>query len=320
MTGRAPGTLRLPPSQRGRLVGSDAVFRAAIERGRRLAASELPVLILGETGTGKELMARLVHRHSERSRGAFLPINCAALSESLLLSDLFGHVRGAFTGADRDRAGVFEAGRGGTVFLDEIGDLPPSAQGKLLRVLQEGEVRRVGESAPRRVDVRIVAATHRTLTAMVTEGEFREDLYYRLCVGRVQLPPLRHRGRDVTLLADHFLQQLSPSMGVAEPPTLGDDARRCLQEFSWPGNVRQLKNVLSVAVAVAEGSRIEPQSLGLPEAPVEGKSDYHRQVAALRRRLVEEALEASGGNRAQAARRLGLSRQAVSYLASTLLP
>jgi len=315
MKSREPLAVRsLAPRQRA-LIGDDSTFKEAIERARKLAQSELPVLILGETGTGKELIARLIHRHSPRSRGVFLPINCAALSESLLLSDLFGHVRGAFTGADRDRAGVFESGRGGTVFLDEIGDLPPSAQGKLLRVLQEGEVRRVGESVPRRVDARIVAATHRAVLEMVAAGDFREDLYYRLGVGTVNLPPLRHRGGDVSLLADHFLGQL----GGLDRPRLGPEARRTLQEFAWPGNVRQLKNVLSVAVAVTEGPDILPRNLGLPRTPVKGKSDYHRQVAAFRRRLVEEALEASGGNRAQAARRLGLSRQAISYLASTLL-
>jgi transcriptional regulator with PAS, ATPase and Fis domain len=315
MKGRESEAPRLVAPRQKTLIGDDSAFKGAIERARRLARFEFPVMILGETGTGKELMARLIHRHSARSRGVFLPINCAALSESLLLSDLFGHVRGAFTGADRDRAGVFESGRGGTVFLDEIGDLPPAAQGKLLRVLQEGEVRRVGESLPRRVDARIVAATHRGVPRMVAAGDFREDLYYRLSVGTVQLPPLRHRGRDVSLLADHFLSQL----GGLDRPRLDPAARRSLLEFSWPGNVRQLKNVLSVAVAVAEGPEILPQNLGLPRTPVEAKSDYHRQVAAFRRRLVEEALEASGGNRAQAARRLGLSRQAISYLASTLL-
>jgi transcriptional regulator with PAS, ATPase and Fis domain len=286
-----------------------------VHRAERLAAADVPVLILGETGTGKELLARLVHRRSGRARRPFLPVNCAELSESLLLSDLFGHVRGAFTGADRDRAGIFESATSGTVFLDEIGDLPPGAQGKLLRVLEESEVRRVGESRPRRVDVRIVAATHRNLPARVANGRFREDLYYRLGVGTLCVPPLRDRGADIGALADFFLDQL----GNGRRLRLDRDSRNALLGYSWPGNVRQLRNVLSVAAAVAEDSVIEPQDLGLPGRDDRRRTGYHARVAAFRRRLLEEALEKSGGNRAQAARDLGLSRQAISYLVRTLL-
>ena len=174
------------------------------------------MLILGESGTGKELAARHLHRASRRRDAHFVAVNCAALSDDLLLSDLFGHARGAFTGADRDRAGVFETAEGGTVFLDEIGDLPAPAQGMLLRVLQEGEVRRVGESLPRAVDVRVVAATHRDLSAMVGEGGFRQDLYYRLGVGTVELPALRDRGRDPILLAEHFLETFGRTSAGAD--------------------------------------------------------------------------------------------------------
>lgn len=273
------------------------------------------MLILGETGTGKELVARLVHRRSSRTRAPMLPVNCAALSESLLLADLFGHVRGAFTGADRDRAGIFETASRGTVFLDEVGDLPPVAQGKLLRVLEEGEVRRVGESVQRSVDVRLVTATHRNLESLVERGEFRQDLYYRLSVGTLVLPPLRERGSDVEMLADYFLERL----GVAGRLRLDRASRRTLRDYPWPGNVRQLKNVLSVAAAVADGPTILPEHLDLPASRRPLESDYHRQVEAFRRRLVEQALAESGGNRARAARRLGLSRQAISYLARTLL-
>jgi DNA-binding NtrC family response regulator len=291
----------------GGLVGESPGLRAALERLERLAPSDLPVLIRGETGTGKELAARHVHRLSRRAGAPFLAINCAALSETLLLADLFGHVRGAFTGADRDRAGVFEAARGGTVFLDEIGDLPLAAQGMLLRVLQEGEVRRLGESLPRQVDVRVLTATHRDLGRMVEDGAFRRDLYYRLKVVAVELPPLRERGDDVLRLAEHLLARSGAR--------LSPRARGRLRAHAWPGNVRELRNVLEVAAALAAGGPIEPQHLDLP-APPRGAAagGYHQEVDGLRRRLVAEALAACGGNRAEAARRLGLTRQALSYL------
>ena len=200
---------------RGGVVGESPALVAALERVERLAGGDLPVLILGETGTGKELVARLVHRRSRRAGASFLAVNCAAFSETLLVSELFGHARGSFTGADRDRPGIFETARGGTVMLDEIGDLPAAAQGMLLRVLQEKEVRRVGESQARQVDVRVVAATHRDLGEMVRRGSFRQDLYYRLKVATATLPPLRERGGDVLLLARHFLAQRGPDGAAA---------------------------------------------------------------------------------------------------------
>ena len=299
-------------AERDGLIGESPALRRAAERAARLARGDLPVLILGESGTGKELVARLVHRRSPRSARSFVAINCAALSETLLLSDLFGHVRGSFTGADRDRAGVFETAQGGTVFLDEIGDLPLPAQGMLLRVLQEGEVRRVGESLPRKVDARMVAATHRDLQEMVREGAFRQDLYFRLSVARVELPPLRDRGEDVVLLAERFLRDGDGA------PRLSAEARSRLRAHAWPGNVRELQNVLQVAVALAGGGDIRPEHLELPETADAERCDYHSRVDAYRRRLVAEALEASGGNQAEAARRLGLSRQALSYLVKQL--
>jgi transcriptional regulator with PAS, ATPase and Fis domain len=274
----------------------------------------MPILLHGETGTGKELFARGVHDHSRRKAAAFVAINCAALSETLLLSDLFGHVRGSFTGADRDRAGVFEAARGGTVFLDEIGDLPPTAQGMLLRVLQEKEVRRVGESLARRVDVRVVAATHRDLAALVKDGKFRQDLYFRLAVAVVELPPLRDRGDDVILLAQAFLERHAPDR------RLSARARAHLLGHRWPGNVRELENVLAVSAALS-ADVIEPHHLEIPGADAVAASvrgDYHQQIEGFRRRLVEEALAATGGNRAEAARRLGLTRQALSYLSQQM--
>lgn len=288
------------------MLGESQALRGALARLERLAVVDVPVLIEGETGTGKELAARQLHRLSSRSQLPLVAVNCAALSEALLLADLFGHVRGAFTGADRDRAGIFESASGGTVLLDEIGDLPPAAQGKLLRVLQEGEVRRVGESLARRVDVRVVAATHRDLESMVREQAFRADLFYRLRVGSVRLPPLRQRGDDVLLLADEWLaragRRLSPR------------ARDRLLRHSWPGNVRELANVIQAAMALTDGSVIGDQDLELPETEIAPPVGYHRQVDEFRRQLVRQALAASGGRRTAAARQLAVSRQALSYL------
>jgi DNA-binding NtrC family response regulator len=294
------------------LIGESAAVRAAIARTESLARGEMPVLVLGETGTGKELIAKAVHGASRRASGPYLAINCAALSETLLVADLFGHVRGAFTGAERDRAGVFEAAKGGTVFLDEIGDLPLVAQGMLLRVLQEREVRRVGESVARGVDVRVLAATHRDLPKMVREGTFRADLYFRLAVALVDLPPLRERGDDAVLIATHWLASHAPGL------RLSARARAMLLAHSWPGNVRELENTLAVASALARGSVIESRHLEIPNLPGGTRGDYHLRVEAYRRRLIEEALEATGGNRAEAARRLGLSRQALSYLSQQM--
>ncbi|MCZ6726414.1 MAG: sigma-54 dependent transcriptional regulator [Acidobacteria bacterium] len=296
------------------MIGESAALLSALDRLSKLAQRDLPILIQGETGTGKEPAARLVHAHSHRSEGPFLPVNCAALAGDLVLSELFGHVRGAFTGADRDRAGIFEAARGGTVLLDEVGDLPLLAQGKLLRVLQEGEVRRVGESVARSVDVRVIAATHRDLSTMVADGDFRQDFLYRLKVGYVELPPLRDRGQDLVLLSEHFLA----SEGGGVTPALSNAARALLAGYSWPGNVRELKNVLTVGMALAEGGRIDLEHLDLPREIRVPRSGYHEQVEAFRRRLVQEAVAAAGGNRAAAARSLGLSRQALSYLVRQL--
>ncbi len=305
----------LPRVATGGMIGESPALRDAIQRIERLATGRLPMLILGESGTGKELAARLAHHRSRRREGPFLAVNCAALSESLIQSDLFGHVRGAFTGADRDRAGIFESAKDGTVFLDEIGDLPLAAQGKLLRVLQENEVRRVGESFTRKVDARVVAATHRDLEAMVSAGEFRQDLFFRLKVATVLLPPLRERGRDIVLLAEHFIELQRRHLPHLH---LSAEAKRRLQTHDWPGNVRELTNVLEVAAALSDGGEIAAEHLELPECRPIRQGDYHLRVENLRRQLVAGALDKSGGNRAEAARILGLSRQALSYLVKQL--
>ncbi|MEM7050400.1 MAG: sigma 54-interacting transcriptional regulator [Acidobacteriota bacterium] len=293
----------------GGIVGESPALLQALERLKRLAPEDLPVLIRGESGTGKELFARRLHDLSRRQDEAFLAVNCSVLTGSLLLSDLFGHVRGAFTGADRDRKGVFETADRGTVFLDEIADLPGDAQGMLLRVLQEGEVRPVGSAESRRVDVRVVAASHRDLAEMALQGAFRHDLFYRLRGAAVELPALRQRGDDILLLADSIL---------AGRGRLSAAARRAMLAHRWPGNVRELENSLKAALALSGGRVIEPRHLELLEQPVSADEDYHRAVEGFRRQLVESALERADGNRAAAARQLGLTRQALSYLVKKL--
>ncbi|MXW01370.1 MAG: AAA domain-containing protein [Holophagales bacterium] len=301
------------------MVGKSKALLEVQARVEKFAAHDLPVLILGESGTGKELLARQLHRSSARASRPWLAVNCAALPDGLLLSDLFGHLRGAFTGAHSDRVGVFESADGGTVFLDEIGELPWAAQGMLLRLLQEGEMRRVGESRTRRLDFRLVSATHKDLAAMVKAGEFRQDLYYRLRVAYVEAPPLRERDEDVMLLAEHFLET---SAALGQDLKFSDKALGRIRNYSWPGNIRELKNAVDGAVALAEGPEISVEMLGLPEEPVEEaapqQSGYHWKMEQYRRRLIGKALEESGGNQAKAARALGISRQALSYLVRKL--
>ena len=291
-------------------VAEDAETRRAVEEVRKVARTKLSVLILGETGTGKELLAREVHRLSERP-GPFVPVNVAALTGSLIESELFGHARGAFTGADRDRKGLVEEASGGTLFLDEIGDLALPLQAKLLRVLQEGEIRRVGETRTRPVDVRIVSATHRDLKGMVDGGSFRRDLLYRLAGLEVELPPLRKRARDLRRL-------VAAALGGA---TLSDEARTAVLGYPWPGNIRELLTALEAGRALAAPSTVvELEHLPPAIRPVPhsgtappGAGTYRERVADAKRRVIAEALEANGGNRTRAARMLGLSRQSLLY-------
>ncbi|MDP9122658.1 MAG: sigma 54-interacting transcriptional regulator, partial [Acidobacteriota bacterium] len=308
------------PSSRPRpgsaLVGESPAFRAVLTRLALMARSDLAVLILGETGTGKELAAHEIHARSARARFPFVAVNCSTLAESLAGADLFGHLRGSFTGADRDRTGIFESAHRGTLLLDEVGDLPSGAQALLLRVLQEGELRRVGESLPRRVDIRVLSATHRDLARMVAAGTFREDLYHRLTGGVIELPPLRERGSDLLLLAEHLLARWTDPRAV-----LSRGACARLLEHDWPGNVRELENVLRLAAALSGGGTIAPEHIELPAAARSGTTpsgSYHQQVDALRRRLVSEALRSVNGKYAAAAHRLGISRQALSYLVRQL--
>jgi len=293
----------------GGIVGESPAFNQALDRLARLAAADLPILIRGETGTGKELVAKRVHALSPRAQESFVTFDCASVTESLIGSELFGHVRGAFTGADRDRIGILELARGGTVFLDEIGDLSKQAQANLLRFLQEKEIKRVGESLPRSVDARVVAATHRDLEAMVAAGDFRQDLLFRLRVGSIELPPLQDRGGDIELLAEHFLGRLR----LPRPLRFSQAAKTKLLGYSWPGNVRELQNIVQAAAALTEGEVIDLEHLDLPYTSAPSTMGFHEKLADYRKRLILEALAAADNNQSAAARRLGISRQALSY-------
>ncbi|MCB9765731.1 MAG: sigma-54-dependent Fis family transcriptional regulator [Alphaproteobacteria bacterium] len=291
---------------RGSMIGGSAPFQAAVDLADRVAPTDLPVLVTGENGTGKELLARRVHEASRRSERPFVAVNCGALPPTLLESTLFGHVRGAFTGADRSRRGLFQEAHTGTLFLDEVGEMEPPTQVRLLRALESGEILPVGADRPVTVDVRIVSATNRKLEEMVSTGAFRDDLYWRLRGIEITLPPLRDRGDDVLLLARHFLTD-APLGG---PHTLSPRAEDALRAHPWPGNLRELRHAMQRAAVMAGPRRlIEPQDLGLRAPDTPDGDTLAEQVEALERRAIAAALAAEGGNRTRAAKRLGLSRQ-----------
>jgi two-component system, NtrC family, response regulator HydG len=276
---------------------------------RNAATSDAPIIIYGESGTGKELVANAIHQVGKRHKGPFVKVNCAALNESLLESELFGHVKGAFTGADRDRRGRFESAHKGDLFLDEIGDIPLSTQVKLLRVLQEKEVERVGDHTPISIDVRIIAATHRELERMCREGTFREDLYYRLNVIPIRVPPLRERRDDIPLLVDHFVRTIRVR---TEKPVQGltEEAMQMLINYQWAGNIRELVNMIEYAFVVCHEDLIAPRHL--PAFSGGRERTYGRQAtvssdSAKRDELIR-VLGETGGNKQEAARLLGVSR------------
>ena len=277
----------------------------------RVAATDASVLIRGETGTGKELVARALHDLSPRAHRAFRAINCATLTPDLLASELFGHVRGAFTGAVRDRKGLFELADGGTLFLDEVAEIPPDIQARLLRVLQEKTFVPVGGTDPKRVDVRILAATHRALRREVEQGRFRADLMYRIRVVPLFLPPLRDREGDVEALAWHFIEQLG-AQGPRVITAMADDARAALLAHDWPGNVRELRNAIEYAFAVGSGPALElrelpPELRGEP--PPDSPFDRHGVTATdLERERIVDALRRAAGRKGEAAEILGISR------------
>jgi two-component system response regulator AtoC len=293
-------------------VGRSEAMMQVFSRVRTVAATRATVLIYGESGTGKELIANAVHLHSPRRIRPFVKVNCGALPLTLLESELFGHEKGAFTGAVRTKPGRFEMADGGTMLLDEISETAPEFQVKLLRVLQEGEFERVGGTQTLKTDVRVIAASNRRLDDLVRQGRFREDLYYRLKVVEIMLPPLRERREDIPLLVDHFLEEFSRYYGKPKP-RVQPRALAALQNFAWPGNVRQLRNVLEGAMVMTDG---EVTLKGLPEeirSDADGPSFVKIQAGATmkdaERELIQAALISNGGNRAKTARTLGLGRK-----------
>ena len=315
------------------VVCESRAMRDLLDLATRVARHSTTVLITGESGTGKEVLARAIHRMSPRSEQGFTAINCAAIPEHLLESELFGHVRGAFTGATADRAGLFELAHEGTLLLDEIGDLPLDLQAKLLRVLEESEIRRVGGRESKKVDVRVLAATAKPLDTAVERGEFRADLYYRLNVVHLHLPPLRERPDDVPALLTHFARQAASRLG--HPVSITPSALDALTRHSWPGNVRELRNAVERAAVLGTGGPLEPRDFALANGNGNGNGNgasHHgadgrgafalatggslelkTQVEAVERHAIQRALEASGGNRRQAASLLGISLRTLFY-------
>ena len=313
-----------------RLIGKSPAMGRVFDVIKKIAPARTSVLLIGESGTGKELAARALHELSGRAENEFVAVNCGAIPESLIESEFFGHVKGAFTGANTDRPGLFEAAHGGTIFLDEIGELPVAMQVKLLRVLQERKVKRVGGVQEKEVDVRVVAATNRDLEAEVEKGAFRQDLFYRLNVIQLRLPPLRERREDLPLLVDHFLRKFSAEHGR---PLSGidPDAMSALMGHSFPGNVRELENLIERAVTLAPGDRISADTLptlspistagahagpapGLPAAGL----DLEKVVEDFERGIIIKALEHTRGNRTEAARLLGVTFRSLRYRLSKL--
>jgi DNA-binding NtrC family response regulator len=307
----APRTEALPPASGAHgIVGSTEGVRRVHELIDKAAACTLPVLIQGESGTGKELVARAIHERSARGGCRFFSENCSALTESLLESELFGHVRGAFTGADRDRKGILELANGGVLFLDEIGDMSLRMQSKLLRALQEREIRPVGGKSTIRIDVRIISATHRNLRDLIKSASFREDLFYRMNVITIRLPPLRERRADVPALVSHFLERIAVDTGLPRKEC-SPGAMELLQGYEWPGNIRELENVVQRAVALGDGLRID--AFDLPDRIrhimiTEEPPHYSAEGKAGEQLLIEKALFNFEGDKTRAARFIGWSR------------
>jgi DNA-binding NtrC family response regulator len=323
---RDVGILRGEVETRHRLVaGESQRMREVVELAERAAPSEATVLLNGESGTGKEVLARAIHAASRRADGPFVAVNCAALGAELLESELFGHEKGAFTGAVRAKPGRLEMAAGGTLFLDEIGELRPALQAKLLRVLQEREYERVGGTRTLKADVRIIAATNRDLERAVAAGEFREDLYYRLKVVALKLPPLRERREDIRPLAMHFLSRFAREAGRTLPQLEGLVVAQ-FEEYAWPGNVRELANVIERAIVLGSGDILTiddlPEELQTPTLPSTGSlppgAGYHDAVATAKRSILREALRAEGGHQTRAAKRLGLTQPYLARLMKNL--
>jgi two-component system response regulator AtoC len=306
----------------GDIVARSTAMVRALEVASKVAQHPSSVLITGPSGTGKELVARLIHRESARAAGPFVPVNCGAIPENLLESEFFGYMKGAFSGADRNKPGLFELAHGGTLFLDEIAELSPALQVKLLRALQEGEIRRLGDTEARHVDVRIVSATNRDVAEAVEKGEFREDLFYRLAVVPIHLPPLRQRPEEIPDLVTFFLGRHRDRLGI-DMDQVSPEAMEVLMQYPWPGNIRELENVLEQAMVLSGGPQIEvedlPDRVRRPGGRIGGSSlsdddlSVKRRTAELESDLIQRALERTGGNRTQAAELLELSPRALRY-------
>ncbi len=300
------------------MIGNSSSMREVYMQIAQAAPSYTTVLIRGETGTGKELVARAIHEKSLCAKGPFVAVNCAALPESLLESELFGHEKGSFTGATTKRIGRFEAADGGTLFLDEIGEMSPGAQSRLLRAIQEKEFQRVGGNETIKVNVRLICATNRNLELDVSEGRFREDLYYRINVFTINLPPLRERGADVLLLADYFVKKYS-QLHSKRIERISTPAIEMLSAYHWPGNVRELENVIERATLVATGNVIEghdlPPTIRIKEPILKGKrsDSFENLVAAYEKELITDALKDADGNQSEAARLLGTTKRVIQY-------
>ncbi|ODC04686.1 Fis family transcriptional regulator [Terasakiispira papahanaumokuakeensis] len=293
----AAETAPSPPEPHNGILGESPPMQRVFKQIRKVAAVDTRVLILGESGTGKELVARALHDQSPRHKAPMISVNCAAIPETLIESELFGHEKGAFTGANASRNGLIEAADGGTLFLDEIGELPIEAQARLLRVLQEKEIRRLGSVESRQVDVRIIAATHRDLERQVDEGRFRLDLYYRLNVVALEIPPLRERGDDVILLAEYLLDQISQRLNVPAPK-LGRSAREALLQYTWPGNVRELENIIERAIILSEDKRLQAEDLHLPGQTPQPQYESRRPFTPEKRTSTEHTTHSAPPSRA----------------------
>ena len=326
------GVAAAKPAETSELIGRSDVMRRMREMIQKVARSQAPVHIAGESGTGKELVARMIHESGPRSDGPFIAINCGAVPAELMESEFFGHKKGSFTGAVSDKPGLFETAEGGTLFLDEIADLPLNMQVKLLRVIQEKTIRRVGENTERHVDVRILSATHRDLASLVEEGSFREDLYYRINVIEIKVPPLRDRGDDILLLAHHILARTVAEAGLSQVPSMTPEARAALLDYHFPGNVRELENILERAYTLCTDDVIDVGDIQLRPAPEaeQASADAETeetdsvgdttltgslgvQLEDLERDAIIRALEQTKYNKTKAAELLGISFRALRY-------